>query len=85
MIDVKIDFSKATAAEIEAFYATPEMANMLAALAIRGRELNIAFSVGGENEVIKNLMAGIAAKLPPHIEYDEYHKIVSPACDAFRQ
>lgn len=85
MIDVKIDFSRATAEEIEAFYATPDMANMLAVLTNRGRELNIAFSVGGGSGAIKNIMAEIEAKIPSHIAYDEYHNIGSPARDTIRQ
>lgn len=75
MIDVKIDFSKATADEIEAFYADADMANMVARLKNRGRSLNIAFSVAGESDVLKKLTADMAGELPTLVHHDEYHKL----------
>lgn len=75
MIKIHIDLADASAVELAAFYEIPGMKEALGSLNTRGRELNVALTMTGGEAAVVALMNDIAAKLPPHIEYDEFHKL----------
>jgi hypothetical protein len=83
MIKMHIDLVDASAVDLAAFYEIPGMKEAIGALSTRGRELNVALTMTGGEAAVASRMSNIAAKLPPHIECDEYHKVGSPAHSIF--
>lgn len=82
MIKIQIDLTDASAAELVEFNELPGMKEVIGALSTRGRKLNVALTMTGGEGAVSSMMSEIAAKLPPHIEYDEYQKVGVPVDDA---
>lgn len=82
MIKIQIDLAEASTAELGAFYEIPGMKEAIGTLNTRGRELNVMLTLSGAEAAVASLMNAIGAKLPAHIDYDEFHKIDTTAPSA---